>query len=129
MRTGRTCGVLLAFVLLVVWGGAVGCKDHSDCEAIAVGTPLASLPHVWGPPNQSTDGRLLHDGAGSAAPVTWVALVLLVYVNDPDIVLAKFGGPYTHAPKEAVERARRLRLNACQAAADEINASSNPEDR
>ena len=54
MRTGRTSGVLLAFVLLVASGGAVGCKDHSDCEAIAVGTPLASLPGVHGPPNQST---------------------------------------------------------------------------
>ena len=54
MRTARTFGVLLAFPLVVVWGGAVGCKNHSDCEAIAVGTPLASLPHVWGPPDQST---------------------------------------------------------------------------
>src|SRR5262249_21088496 len=35
MRTGRTSGALLAFVLLALWGGAVGCKgqDHSDCEA------------------------------------------------------------------------------------------------
>ena len=49
MRTARTCGMLLPFLLLVVFGGAVGCKDHSDCGAIAVGTALASLPNVVGP--------------------------------------------------------------------------------
>ena len=48
MRSARTGKVLLAFVLLVVWGGAVGCKDHSTCDDIAVGTSLASLPKVFG---------------------------------------------------------------------------------
>ena len=52
MRTARTRGVPLAFLLLVLWGGAVACKDHSECGAIAVGTPLASLPQVIGPPDQ-----------------------------------------------------------------------------
>jgi hypothetical protein len=40
MRTGRPCGVLLAFLLLVVWGGAVGCKGHSSCGELVVGTSL-----------------------------------------------------------------------------------------
>ena len=54
MRSAGTFAAFLPLLLLVVWGGASGCKDHSDCDAIALGTPLASLPHVSGPPNQST---------------------------------------------------------------------------
>ena len=54
MRTARTSDELLAFVLLVGCGGAVGCKNHSVCDEIAVGTPVASLPNVSGPPTQST---------------------------------------------------------------------------
>ena len=53
MRTARTFGVLLAFLLLGFWGGgAVGCNCHAVCEDIAPGTPLASLPQVRGPPEQ-----------------------------------------------------------------------------
>ena len=54
MRSAQRREVLLAFVLLGVWGAASGCTAHSDCEAIAAGMPLASLPHVSGPPDQST---------------------------------------------------------------------------
>ena len=48
MRRGLTREVLLACMLLLVWGGAMGCENHSSCDDIAVGTSLASLPKVLG---------------------------------------------------------------------------------
>src|SRR5262249_37586291 len=65
MRSRRIYDAPLSFLFLVFWSCATGCKGHSDCDAIAVGTPLANLPHVWGPPNQST-----YYGCNQVSPTT-----------------------------------------------------------
>jgi hypothetical protein len=56
--------------------------------------------------------------------VTWAPVVLLVFVSNPNVVIAKFGSANTSA--KALEGDREVLMRLCQAAADNWNAGVGP---